>query len=42
MHPLDFMAHVVGQISLFRTRWDVGGQAEQSLVHGQAVVVDSC
>lgn len=27
VHPFYFVAHVVGQVSLFRPRWDVGGQA---------------
>lgn len=34
------MTHVVGQVSLFGPRGDVGGQAEQGVVHGQAIVVN--
>lgn len=33
------MAHVVGQVALFRPRGDVGREAEQGVVHGQAVVM---
>lgn len=42
VHPLvccAFVAHVVGQVSLFGPGWDVGGEAEQGVVHGQAIVV---
>lgn len=39
VHPLHFVAHVVGQVSLFGPGWDVGGQSQQGVVHGQAVVV---
>lgn len=34
------MTHVVGQVSLFGPRGNVGGQAEQGVVHGQAIVVN--
>lgn len=45
VHPFVcgcFVAHVVGQVSLFRPREDAGGQALQGVVHGQAVVVRRC
>lgn len=35
-----FVTHVVGQVSLFGPRGNVGGQAEQGVVHGQAIVVN--
>lgn len=34
-----FMAHVVGQVTLFGPGGNVGGEAEQGVVHGQAIVM---